>query len=863
MRHTFWMWTIALAWGTVGASVQAQWLNAGGAGDFYLDPLLTPGSVTVGDDPAATNEAALNVRADQLNTPPTTAIPGGGVWYELLHTTVPAGNNGRWRMFRGLGEMGRIYNTNPGQGFHIQAVQANDPDPGILWLENSDADGLMIRANGLQGNINTYPLSLDGFASLGVRSFGTNGMPSRARFQLVDHNAQTVVEPWRPYFRNGVLFTGNNDMAYIGHVYHDASNGTSPWNYTLDRSDLVISAGENDLTDALRQRIRFTYTTTPGAGGGAASYNGLEFMQLYPFSATEGRVGIGDFTVMNDAPTQQLDVRTGKVCIRALPTDPVSASTEFVTVNTSNGVLEHRPIASLPDNCEWTMNVASPNHVHTAYGAANAACPDANEFVGIGTQVPQFKLDVRHTRGSSGSIGGIQSLYNGSSTAANSAMNAAVSPENGTNMDFADAVSGTVSGISHSGTGTRGIVNLNYASANNSNSQVAGAYGNVNTSTGTYNSVYGTRGWLNGTGGTIASAFGSHGRITGNTTISNAYGTWGESQVGNGGTTANSYGAYGNSTWTGTGAITAQSIGFRAGSGPTGTPTSTPPPTSTGASISGRGGGTNTFGAQITADGLGVSTNATGLYVSATGGTNNLAAQIIGSGTFTGTWTQASDQNLKTNIADMPDDTYDRLMQTQTHTYGYDQEGNPAMNLPDGQHYGVLAQEFQELFPELVHLYSLPPTLNEDGTETAPGQEYLAVNYIEMIPILMHGIQRQHQMIAGLQAQVAECCAAGSVHRSSHAQSAAATYENDLRIVPNPVAERTELRYTVAQEGRVRLEITDAIGRIALTREEGLRTAGLFMYEWDTTLLAPGTYNCALYINDEFLVKKSVKLGTR
>lgn len=258
-----------------------------------------------------------------------------------------------------------------------------------------------------------------------------------------------------------------------------------------------------------------------------------------------------------------------------------------------------------------------------------------------------------------------------------------------------------------------------------------------------------------------------------------------------------------------------------------------------------------------------MSTNSTGLYVSAIGGTNNLAAQIIGSGTFTGTWTQASDQNLKTNIAEMPDDTYDRLIQTPTHTYGYDKEGNPAMNLPDGLHYGVLAQELQELFPELVHQYSLPPTLSEDGAETAPGQDYLAVNYIEMIPIMMYAIQRQNQMIAGLQAMVNECCAAGADHRSSHAPGGAAAYETDLRIIPTPVADRTELRYTVAHEGRVRLVITDASSRVVLAREEGQRSAGSFMYAWDTTLLAPGTYICTLYVNDEFLVKKSVKLEGR
>ncbi len=456
--------------------------------------------VTIGTN-TANAPAALTVRGGDMATPNT----------ELFRTYTPTGQNGYWSAYRNNIRIGEVYTTNPGLGFHVRAVMDNGggiQEPGILWLENDDQDGFVIRSNDLTGIYNTtvngFPLGNRGFASLGVRTDGTDGtlnMPSRARLHMVDVNGAAQA-PWRPYFRNGVLFSGNDDMGYIGHVYHDASNGSTPWNYTGDRSDLVISAGENSLTEEFRQRIRFTYTTTPDvlATEGAATYGGLEFMQLFPASATEGRVGIGDFTVVNDAPTHQLDVRTGKVRIRALPADPVSASTEVVVVNTStgalNGVLEHRPLAALPDNCEWTMNVASPNHVYTAYGAANAACPDANEFVGIGTQVPQFKLDVRHTRGSSGSIGGIQSLYNGSSTASNTAVNAVISPENGTNMDFADAVSGTVSGISHSGTGTRGIVNLNYASANNSNSQVAGAYGNVNTSTGTYNAVYGTRGCL-------------------------------------------------------------------------------------------------------------------------------------------------------------------------------------------------------------------------------------------------------------------------------------------------------------------------------------------------------------------------------
>ena len=42
-----------------------------------------------------------------------------------------------------------------------------------------------------------------------------------------------------------------------------------------------------------------------------------------------------------------------------------------------------------------------------------------------------------------------------------------------------------------------------------------------------------------------------------------------------------------------------------------------------------------------------------------------------------------------------------------------------------------------------------------------------------------------------------------------------------------------------------------------------MRTTGAYVYEWNTTMLAAGTYYCTLYVNDEPLVKKAVKLNVR
>jgi hypothetical protein len=45
--------------------------------------------------------------------------------------------------------------------------------------------------------------------------------------------------------------------------------------------------------------------------------------------------------------------------------------------------------------------------------------------------------------------------------------------------------------------------------------------------------------------------------------------------------------------------------------------------------------------------------------------------------------------------------------------------------------------------------------------------------------------------------------------------------------------------------------------------EESTRSTGEFTYDWNTQQLASGTYYCTLFVNDEPLVKKAVKLSER
>jgi hypothetical protein len=105
-----------------------------------------------------------------------------------------------------------------------------------------------------------------------------------------------------------------------------------------------------------------------------------------------------------------------------------------------------------------------------------------------------------------------------------------------------------------------------------------------------------------------------------------------------------------------------------------------------------------------------------------------------GNATLSGDLTINSDERLKDNIQPLGS-TLNKLHQIEGKTYSFkkDEEHTPKI--------GVLAQEVQAVFPELV-------------TEGADG--ILSVNYQGLVPVLINAINEQDAKIAALEAQNAE-----------------------------------------------------------------------------------------------------------
>lgn len=172
------------------------------------------------------------------------------------------------------------------------------------------------------------------------------------------------------------------------------------------------------------------------------------------------------------------------------------------------------------------------------------------------------------------------------------------------------------------------------------------------------------------------------------------------------------------------------------------------------------GGSGYNFGLRGYAEG----TNSYGLY--ATG--DSYAGYFEGNVAYTGTLTQVSDEKLKENIQPL-DSVLAKVMNIKARSYNFKKDAPEykSMNLAEGKRYGLVAQELEEVFPELV---SDEVFIQNDDAQPDPMDEgaappeqaepekinYKSINYIELIPILVQAIQEQQDEIEQLKAKLAK-----------------------------------------------------------------------------------------------------------
>jgi hypothetical protein len=137
-----------------------------------------------------------------------------------------------------------------------------------------------------------------------------------------------------------------------------------------------------------------------------------------------------------------------------------------------------------------------------------------------------------------------------------------------------------------------------------------------------------------------------------------------------------------------------------------------------------------------------------GVYGTTSGtATTRYGLYCSGNGAYTGSWSSVSDLKFKQNVQPM-EGSLSKLMLLAPKTYEMKTREFEAMNFSEGKQFGFVAQELQEIFPELVSPGVHP------GAEKGQEIEYLGVDYISMIPILVQAIQEQQKIIESLNQRI-------------------------------------------------------------------------------------------------------------
>lgn len=240
-----------------------------------------------------------------------------------------------------------------------------------------------------------------------------------------------------------------------------------------------------------------------------------------------------------------------------------------------------------------------------------------------------------------------------------------------------------------------------------------------------------------------------------------------------------------------------------------------------------------------------------------------------------GTLYQASDKNLKSNIEDLGD-AMSIINKLKPKNYEFKKDAKyVSLNLPKGNHYGLLAQDVQEVLPNIVSENShelrtaKPETAirpSADGKpapaimqqkETTESINIKAVNYIELIPIMVKAMQEQQATIEKQNAKI-EALTVLVNKLSLNPNTSPSVKLTDASLgqsTPNPNSTSTRISYNIPTDfSRAELVINNSAGQ--KVKQIQLTKSGLI--DLDTSSLSAGTYFYTLFVNGKSIDTKKM-----
>jgi len=194
-----------------------------------------------------------------------------------------------------------------------------------------------------------------------------------------------------------------------------------------------------------------------------------------------------------------------------------------------------------------------------------------------------------------------------------------------------------------------------------------------------------------------------------------------------------------------------------------------------------------------------------------------------------------SDKRFKDNIVVL-DNSLSKLSQLRGVSYKFKTKEFADKNFADTQQLGFLAQEVEEVYPELV---------------STDNEGYKSVNYVGLIPVLVEALKTQNEKIAVLEAQVNKMATTSS-HKSTINMNGVTLAQS----IPNPSSEFATINYELPETvTNATLTVYDMSGKAL---QNHTLSTGQGTVEVDTRDFASGTYIYAITQAGKTLTSKKM-----
>ncbi len=236
--------------------------------------------------------------------------------------------------------------------------------------------------------------------------------------------------------------------------------------------------------------------------------------------------------------------------------------------------------------------------------------------------------------------------------------------------------------------------------------------------------------------------------------------------------------------------------------------------------------------------------------------------------------TYPSDITIKQNV-DSLSNAIAVLKQLKPKTFEYNHAVHPQMNLRNGVQYGLIAQELEIILPTLVTQNTFPASYDSAGTVINPSFLIKGIDYQQLIPFLIKGMQEQQSTIDSLSQALAEvvttvnsCCSSSSMQQNNNSQRSTAfqdvTLKDEQSIIldqnsPNPFAEQSTINYflpdNVVKAQMLFYNVQGKLIQSVELTEKGKGSLNVFAQD-----LSNGIYTYTLVVDGKvFETKKMVK----